>query len=213
MTKPQIGFLFAIPILLKRRFVTAGVAAGICIVSTIPASLICGKNPLELILEVPRGCSFIAEENGTMIIPSTVFKMLRGKVPYSVLGGISMSIGGAICLILTWRLRKTPNWLLYFAPAVTCALIWNYCKPHDRTILCATQLLAALVAMQTKKKSVRVFTLILIFLTAWPLWRDESGLSKLMRRISLAMLIFGCWMMPRLHMFEAKEEAEEEAKE
>ena len=206
MTKPQIGVLFAIPLLMKRRFITAGVAVAICVICTIPPCLLCGKNPLEMILEVPRGCAFIAEENGTLLIPSTVFIRLHDKVPSAVLGGISMFIGSAICLILTWRLRKTSSWLAFFAPAVICALIWNYCKPHDRVILSAIQLLAALAAIRTDKKSVRVFSLILIALVAWPLLPDEGILTKLIRRISLGMAIFGCWILPKLHLFDAEKE-------
>lgn len=201
MTKPQIGMLFAFPILLKRRFITVGVVAAVCLICAIPPSLMCGKNPLEMILEVPRGYKFITEENGTMLIPSTVFQMLLGKVPSELLSGISILIGGTTCFILTWRLRKTSNWFVFFAPATTCTLIWTYCRPHDRVILSLIQLLAALTILQTKKKSVLVFSMILIFLTAWPLWPDRSILTKLIRRISLGMAVFGCWMLPELRFF------------
>ena len=208
MMKPQIGVLFAIPILMKRRFLTAGVAVATCIICAIPPALMCGKNPVELILEVPRACSGAAEDNGTMLIPSTVFRMLQGKVPYALLGGISMLIGSALCFILTWRLRRMTNWLIFLVPTVVCALIWNYCKPHDRVILSITQLVAALAVMRTDRKPVRIFCLVLIFLTAWPLLRDSSTLTKLIRRIPLVMLVFGCWILPKLHLFAAEKENE-----
>ncbi len=207
MTKPQIGVLFAIPILMKRRFITAGVAVAVCIICAIPPCLMCGKTPVEMILEVPRACAFVAEDNGTMLIPSNVFQMLRGKVPYAVLSGISMSIGTAICFVLTWRLRKASNLLVFFAPAIICALLWNYCKPHDRVILSLMQLLTALAVIRTDKKSVRYFSAILIFLVAWPLFRDDGILAKLLRRISLAMLVYGCWMIPNIRLFDTKEES------
>ena len=159
-----------------------------------------------MILEVPRGCAFIANENGTMIIPSTVYISFRDKIPPELFSGISMSIGSAICLILTWRLRKTSCWLAFFAPTVICALIWNYCKPHDRVILSTIQILAALAAIRTDKKSVRVFSLILIFLIAWPILHNEGSLTKLIRRISLIMSIYGCWVLPKLHLFDAEKE-------
>lgn len=201
MTKPQIGLLFAIPILLKRRFTTVGVAVVVCLVCAVPPSLMCGKNPLELILEVPRGYKFITEETGTMLIPSTVFQMLQGKVPSELLSGISILIGSTLCFILTWRLRKTPNWFVFFAPAATCTIIWTYCRPHDRVILSLIQLLAALAALQTKKKSVLIFSLFLILLVAWPLWEHKSLLTKLMRRISLGVAVYGCWMLPKIPFF------------
>ena len=210
MTKPQIGTLFAIPILMKRRFITAGVAAALCMISAIPPTLICGRNPLEMILEVPRGCSFVAEGNGTMLVPSKIYVMLNGKMPFALLSGISMFLGAAICLVLTWRLRKTKNWFVFFAPAIICALIWNYCKTHDRTILCVTQFLLAIAAIQTKKKAVRYYCLILILLTACPLspYFNYNPVIKLTRRISLIMLIFGCWMIPRLNLFDSEKERE-----
>lgn len=206
MMKPQIGVLFAIPILMKRRFITAGVAVATCIICAIPPALMCGKNPVELILEVPRACSGVAEENGTMLIPSTVFRMLQGKVPYALVGGISMLTGGALCFILTWRMRRMTSWLIFLAPTVVCALIWNYCKPHDRVILSITQLVAALAVIRTDRKPVRIFSFVLLFLTAWPLLRDESTLTKIIRRIPLVMLVFGCWILPKLHLFAAEKE-------
>jgi hypothetical protein len=207
MIKPQIGLLFAIPILMKRRFITAGVAVAVCIICSIPPCLMCGKTPVEMILEVPRGCAFIAEEAGTVLIPACVFRMLHGKVPYAVLSGISMSIGTAICFVLTWRLRKASSLLVFFAPAIVCSLIWNYYKPHDRVMLSLMQLLTALAVIRTDKKSVRFYSIILLFLVPWPFFYDEGALTKLIRRISLAMLVYGCWMIPNIRLFDTKEES------
>ena len=98
------------------------------------------------------------------------------------------------------------SWLIFLAPTVVCALIWNYCKPHDRVILSITQLVAALAVIRTDRKPVRIFSFVLLFLTAWPLLRDESTLTKIIRRIPLVMLVFGCWILPKLHLFAAEKE-------
>jgi hypothetical protein len=206
MTKPQIGVLFAIPLLFKRRYITMGVAVAICVVSILPPMLMCGRNPLDLLLEVPRGCAFVAEENGTMLIPSQIFVRLKGRVPSALLGGVSMIVGSGICVWLTWRLRKNNSWLVIITPAVVCALLWNYCKPHDRVILWVTQFLIAHFMLRTKKTSIRIFCLMILVLTAWPFVYDTSYLTKGMRRVSLALLVYGCWMLPKLNLFETQNE-------
>ncbi len=202
MTKPQIGLLFAIPFLLRRRYITICVAIAICIICTIPPWIMCGHNPLELILEVPRGCAFVANDNGTMIIPSSVFKSLDGKIPLGILSGISMTIGAGICFYLTWRLRKHESWFVFLAPTVVCAILWNYCKPHDRVILWLLQALLAITAIQTQKNGLRIFCFLMLPLIAWPFVYDMSVCSKMMRRISLASLLYYCWMLPKLHILE-----------
>ena len=99
--------------------------------------------------------------------------------------------------------------VLFLLPTVVCALIWNYCKTHDRVILSIAQLVAALAVIRSDRKSVRVYALVLIFLTAWPLVCDSSLLTKLIRRISLFMIILGCWMLPTLHLFDTEKEKTE----
>ena len=122
------------PLLLHRRFVTMFVAAGLCVVCTIPPAVMCGRSPVEMILEVLRGSDM--NDNGTMLIPSQVFSRLVRIMPASVPGLISMGIGGGICLLLSWRLRNSRSWLTAMFPVVVCSLLWSYCKPHDRVILC-----------------------------------------------------------------------------
>ena len=197
MTKPQIGLLFAIPLILKRRYITICVAVFICLVCSIPPSLMCGRTPWELMMEVPRGCAFIAEANGTMIIPSTLFQKFHGTIPSALLGFVSMSIGVAICFLLTWRLRNEKSWFIFIIPTIICAILWSYCKSHDRVILWATQLLLAMTIIRTKQKAVLVFCLLLLPLTAWPFIYSDSALTKLMRRLSLALLLYGCWILPK----------------
>ena len=141
-----------------------------------------------------------------MLVPSQIFVRLKGRVPSSLLGGISMLVGSGICMWLTWRLRKHNSWLVYITPAVVCTLLWSYCKPHDRVILWVTQFLIAHFILRTKKASVRIFCLMILVLTAWPFVYDTSFLTKGMRRISLALLVYGCWMLPKLSLFEKQDE-------
>lgn len=202
MAKPQIGLLFAIPLLLRRRFVVIGVAAAVCLVCALPPAWMCGRSPVEMILEVPRGCSSVATENGTMLIPSQLFMKLAQTVPAQLLGLVSMAAGAGICLLLSWRVRRHSSALIALAPAVVCSVLWSYCKPHDRVVLWLAQLLLALAVLQPSPLSRRgrVLCFVLIVLTAWPLVPDESGLAKLARRVSLAGLVVGCWSLPAVRL-------------
>ena len=199
--------LFIIPLLIKRKYITIGVAVASCLICSLLPAFICGKNPLQLILEVPKGGAFVAESNGTMLIPSQVFNLLNGKVPGIALVAVSMIVGASICAILTWRLRKDNRWLLYIAPTIVCAVFWSYCQPHDRVILWVTQVLLALLILQTKKANVRVFCIILLLLSAWPYSYNNSILSKMLRRLALVMLVYGCWMLPKLNIVEKQDQS------
>lgn len=201
MVKPQIGLLFAIPLLLHRRFITKAIAAGLCLASAIPPAILCGRNPVEMILEVPRGCAFVANENGTMLIPSQLFIRLVKIMPEALPGLISMGIGGGICLLLSWRLRKSESWLVIMFPVVVCALLWSYCKPHDRVILWLTQFVLSILVIRCRNWKVRTGCMILILLSAWP-WMGNVGIiAKLMRRVSLFSLLACSWMLPKTDFF------------
>ena len=198
MFKPQIGLLFAIPLFLSRRFLAMGTAVALCLAASLPASLMCGKTPLEMALEVPRACAFVAEDNGTMLIPSLVFAALRGRIDPSLLGLASMAVGAAICFVLVWRVRREESWFVRLAPVAVCAILWNYCKPHDRVILWLPQVLLAIAALRSRRPWAFALCILLCVLAAWPFVRDAGALTKLFRRVSLAAFLVFCWFLPRL---------------
>ena len=208
MTKPQIGLLFAIPLLIKRRFITMSVAAAFCLLSTIPAAALCHRNPIEMILEVPKANSFLLTENGTMLIPQQIFKKLANTVSRDVLDLINMSIGIGICFVLSWRLRKNKSWILLLFPAVVCSLIWTYCKPHDRVILWLSQLVMAVMVIRSRNWIIRIGCMILILLTACPYVNCVGVVTKLLRRVSLFSLLACCWFFPKTEYFSDIEEKE-----
>ena len=59
--------------------------------------------------------------------------------------------------------------------------------------------------MKNKRNLIAIIFMILV-LTAWPFVYDTSFLTKGMRRISLALLVYGCWMLPKLSLFEKQDE-------
>ena len=208
MTKPQIGLLFAIPLLIKRRFVTMAVAAGFCLLSSIPSAVICHRNPIELILEVPRANIFLISENGTMLIPMQVCKMLSKGISETTLNMVSSIIGASLCLILSWRLRNNKSWLLVLCPAIVCSLLWTYCKPHDRVILWATNFALSILFVRSRSWKVRILCMALILISAWPwVWGLKVGLIvKALRRVSLLGLLIFCWFLPKIKFNQEIEE-------
>lgn len=198
MFKPQIGLLFAVPLFLSRRFLAMGTAVALCLAASLPASLACGKTPPEMVFEVPRACAFVAEDNGTMLIPSQAFAALRDRIDPSLLGLASMAIGGTICLVLVWRLRKEESWFVRLAPVAVCAILWSYCKPHDRVILWLPQLLVAVAALRSRRPRAFALCILVCILAAWPFVQDSGPLTKLLRRVSLAAFLVFCWFLPRL---------------
>ena len=208
MTKPQIGLLFAIPLLIKRRFVTMASAAIFCALSTIPAAVLCHRNPVEMILEVPRANMFLMFENGTMLIPQQVSMALSDRISGSTLNTINMLVGGGICLLLTWRMRNSKSWLLILCPAIVCSLLWTYCKPHDRVILWVLEFGLTVLFIRSRDWRVRAACIVLILLTAWPwFWGFKvGGVAKLVRRVSLLALLVCCWIAPKIKLIQDIEE-------
>lgn len=201
MIKPQIGLLFAIPLLLDRRWLVAGTAVAVCLAAAVPPALMCGRSVPELILEVPRALAFVAEENGTMLIPSQVFAALDGHMSLQLLGHISMAIGAVICFVLVWRVRNARSWFVRLAPVAACSVLWSYCKPHDRVVLWLPLALMALSALESRKPRDIVLCLVACALAAWPFGPSTSTATKLVRRVSLAVFLAFCWLLPRRSPF------------
>ena len=204
MTKPQIGLLFVIPLLMKRRFVTISVAAIFCLLSSIPAAVMCHRNPIEMILEVPRANIFLVFENGTMLIPMQVCHALSDRFSGTALNMVSSIIGIGLCLILSWRLRNSKSWLLVLCPAIVCSLLWTYCKPHDRVILWVMNFALSVLFVRSRNWIVRILCMALILITACPwFWGYRIGLVvKILWRVSLLALLVCCWFFPKSKLIQ-----------
>ena len=83
MIKPHFGILFGIPILFKKRWKTLLTAPIVCLVASIPASLLCHTNPLRMCLNVidREGAGFCFKFTG--FFPAPVFKILANYLVIS----------------------------------------------------------------------------------------------------------------------------------
>ena len=124
MIKPQLGLVFAIPLLMRKEFLTCAVAAALCIALSIPAALMCNASPLEMILQAPN--AGIDSYYGSGTFPYSLFPFVSKNVAVH----IGLSIGAIVCVLMTHMMSRHRNWLLYMLPAFITAPAWTYSLPY-----------------------------------------------------------------------------------
>lgn len=151
MTKPQMGIMMAIPLLMQRKLKVCIIAIVICLVSSIPPSVQCRTNPLELIAAIPKFGADVATQ--TKLLPGILMHLLSRWIPMSALNLLQAGFGVVLCAVLTWRLRSSPwPWVRYL-PAV---IVGNYClyslSHNDCTFIVAMGVLLAVVARAQRRE-------------------------------------------------------------
>lgn len=131
MVKPQIALLFAIPLLIGKRFRAICVAAGICILLTAASAIICGRSPLEMIFAVGRCRGMFPK---CYLLGPVVTEWLHGISPMlpHVLNAV---IGVFVCFVLSWRFRRFDGWLMKLLPAVMLCWLWSVSRFYDQSML------------------------------------------------------------------------------
>lgn len=118
MIKPQQGIWFAIPLLFRRQFKTIGVAVTTCLVASIPPAVLCGKSPIDLILEIPKFRLYSYFESS--FFPPDLFRFL-GDMFFP---RAPLVIGGLVCLLMclwcSWRMRQEKDWFVFLQPTLFC---------------------------------------------------------------------------------------------
>ena len=118
MIKPQQGIWFAIPIFVKRQFKTGIVAVVICLTASIPPSVLCGKTPYDLIVEIPK---FRAQKFlGTTLFPAAVYRFFDDNIFPNAALFAGLLICFVFCAWSTWKIRRTQNWFLLLQPTFFC---------------------------------------------------------------------------------------------
>lgn len=171
LIKPHFGVLFGIPILMQRRWKTLLTAPVVCIVASIPASLLCRTNPMQMCLNVidKTGAGFCFKFTG--FFPAPVFNMLSNLVGSSVVLFFSVAMGVSLMLLLLWKLRKCKDFFLLSLPVAITIPMWLYSQYQDAAILCLLQMaLAVAIINQCNRQSRVSFVMamlgILLFLNA-----------------------------------------------
>ena len=162
MIKPQIGLPFVLPLLLARRWRTVAAAVAVCAVSALPPALLCGGNPIRMVVRVLfSGTSSIraSETLGSGLLPSLLVERLQSIAPPSVWLALSAAAGAALLAWGSWRLRRHPDAAVRFLPACAVALLWLPGHFHDRVLLALPLAVFATEALRGDRPSLRLYLL------------------------------------------------------
>ena len=160
VTKPQDGFLLAIPLIFMRRWKTLLVAGVICLAASVPASLLTGKSIVDLILEVPKLKP--VNQSATLIPAFLLDKLVGMGIGDGVMQSFSIFVGLSLCIVLTLLVKKSEDWLVLALPAIMCASIWTYMDSCDRCIFFVAQVLFASRFIKSKNRKERLFMVAMI---------------------------------------------------
>ena len=164
MTKPQVGLLLAIPLVLGRQWKAIGTAVAVCCLASIPPAILCHVSPVDMILCLVSSGGRVL--SGTSILPKPVFSVLAKTINPSLPGAMSAAIGVTLCIWLSRRFREVPSWSVRMLPAIVCATGWTYLQLHDKTLFLFPQAVLGICSLTEKSPRRRLAFLILVLLSA-----------------------------------------------
>lgn len=127
MLKPQLGLLFAIPLLMRKRIETCIFAVGICSMLTLIASLVCNSSLFGMVIQPASANAFAFMGCGTF--PHFLTPYLSGNL--DIVAGVV--VGAAVCAVLTWVLVRSGirDWFLLLMPAAVIGSAWTYAQCYS----------------------------------------------------------------------------------
>ena len=175
MVKPQAAILFAVPLLWRRKFLTCAVAAGLCLLLSVPPALMCKTSVVKLIMETPAANAFLFVGCGTY--PSCFCNGAGGSMDI----GMGLAIGLICCFAMTLMLRKAADWLLLIMPAAVVSMCWTYVQTYAHSFSYFAFVFLALAIVQAPASRLlwwmgvllvpfasRVYTCFHRIVTMWP---------------------------------------------
>lgn len=163
MCKPQIGVLFAVPILLHRKWKTLGVAAGVCLAATLAVAAWLWESPVDLLLEVVRDGD--VGTYATDLLPLALFRAVVRHLPKGVILLLHAAIGFVLCLFCGWRVRNVRSWAIRLAPPTFFCTVWTYGWAHDKCVYALVVAVAMTLFLQPgASKSLHLVPLVLSIL-------------------------------------------------
>ena len=197
MIKPQQGIWFAIPLLFRCQFKTIGVAVATCLAASIPPAVLCGKSPLELILEIPK--FRLQAYSGTSLFPSPVYSF----VGVWLFPKAALFFGLILCLVFcvwaSWKWREEKDWFVFLQPTFFC-ICAGYPLWHQDWIFFFFPILFLLetwVRSTSTPRQTRTIALVLAIVAANPLsWvfhNTALGVGSLLTESEV--LAFATWAL------------------
>ena len=182
MVKPHFGILFAIPIVLERRWKTVVVAVSTCVILSIPPALMCHTPPWEMVLNVvdKKGAGFCFQWTG--FFPAQVFAFLAKFMDGQLVSGISMAMGVSMLAIMMWKIRKggVPmepfgGFYLLCIPVALTSPMWLYSQFQDATILSFMQIALACAIIQATDNKAKMLLAVVLLLNASRIFISVRG--------------------------------------
>lgn len=140
MVKPQLGILYAIPLLIAWRWKTLVTAGLICAAATIPPAVLTSVSPVTLILQTKDiGAPYLYLNNDNTIL-FLAFKSWWSKGTIMLASTVT---GLAVCAWVSWLCRRCEDWLCKCVPVAVVSLFWTYAWHHDSVTLCVPLIFCA----------------------------------------------------------------------
>jgi len=159
MLKPQIGLLFAVPLLMRRKWVTCFVAGGVCLALTIVAAWMCHTPVVAILRQAAQGSSFWF--HGCGILPYDIFLSLSKAFSSDVLITVASLSGFVFCAIMTQRLKRFDDWLVLLIPSTICAVTCNYNNGYNFCV-CSLILMSIAICLHYAKSAFSIILLLLL---------------------------------------------------
>lgn len=128
MIKPQSAILFVLPLLMRGRWRSCFIAGGLCFALSLVPAFLCDTSVFDLLVQGPAANAELFEGCGTWP------KFLCGYLSNETDIAIGLAIGTALCLWMTWLLRREKDWLVYLMPAAVCASCWTYTQAYSHAM-------------------------------------------------------------------------------
>lgn len=131
MVKPQIGLLFAVPVLIGRRYRVLAVAVSACLLTSVLPAVLCGRSPVSMIMSV---LDYGRDYNVGGFVHNVFFdpSWVPGLDLSPAVGlGCNVAIGIGLCVYLSFRFRNYDDWTLRLLPASVLCILWFVSRPHD----------------------------------------------------------------------------------
>ena len=125
MLKPQVGLIFAVPLLMRLRIRACAVAVATCVAVSMLPAMLTHTSPIKMLLSTPGSNS--GQFWGCGTLPSFICSLMSQDLAVVV----GLIIGLLVCIWLTRKVLATNDELLIITPAAICSMCWTYARCYS----------------------------------------------------------------------------------
>ena len=128
MLKPQIALVFAIPLLLRRRWRTVFVAGAACLLLSVVAAVLCRASVVDMLLQGPAANTAFFFGCGMWPRFFCAMPPTEGDIRAGLL------VGAVVCAALTALVRRERDWFVFLMPAAITSCCWTYTQAYSHAM-------------------------------------------------------------------------------